>query len=320
MMETKMNPAAIRERVSITALLARLGHQPAHKSGTESVYRSVLSQDGKKRSLCVNDTLGVWYDKGTGKGGNVIDFGLALWPGMDTQKVCGKLSEVMQQVAPAASANVKQSGKRRRKTLKLPYFQIDKICELGQTPAIQQFLERRGIWEEAQGILREVHYHKVDNHQDPVSYAAAGHCNESGGWQVRNKYFKGCLGTKGLTMLLRDNRRLVIFKDIFDYLSWKHDHPGSTDTALMVNKYTLLPAAIKVAMRYPTLTVYFDHSPEGHQSLRQFITELPYATDGTSAFSGYHDYNEKRRTEVRAATESRKPKDLFKNIGVPFER
>jgi hypothetical protein len=112
---------------------------------------------------------------------------------------------------------------------------------------------------------------------------------------------------------------LCVFKGIFDYLSWKHDHPESADSALMVNRYTLLPAAIKVAMRYPELTVYFDHSPEGHQSLRQFITELPYATDGTPAFSGHHDYNEKRRTEVRAESESQKPKDLFKNIEVPFE-
>ena len=315
-----MNPAVIREQVSITGLLARLGYQPAHKSGTESVYRSVLRQDEKKPSLCVNDTLGVWYDKGTGKGGNVIDFGLAFWPGLATREVYGKLCEVMQQVVPSATASVKQAGKRRRITLKLPYFRIDKICELGQTPAIQQFLERRGIWEEAQGILQEVHYRRVDKHEQPIIYCAAGHCNESGGWQVRNKYFKGCLGNKGLTLLPGDNRRLRVFKGIFDYLSWKHEHPECTDSALMVNRFTLLSAAIKVAMRYPTLTVYFDHSPEGHQSLRQFISELPYATDGTSAFSGHHDYNEKRRTEVRAASESQRPKDFFKNIEVPFER
>ncbi|WDF55872.1 hypothetical protein [Mucilaginibacter sp. KACC 22063] len=319
-MESTINPAVIREQVSITALLAKLGHQPVHKSGTESVYRSVLRQDGKKLSLCVNDTLGVWYDKGTGKGGNVIDLGMAFWPGLATREVCGKLCEVMHQAVPATVPAVEQVGKRRRISLKLPYFRIDTICPLGQTPAIRQFLERRGIWEEAQGILQEVHYRRVDKKEEPIIYCAAGHCNESGGWQVRNKYFKGCLGNKGLTLLHGDNRRLCVFKGIFDYLSWKHDHPESADSALMVNRYTLLPAAIKVAMRYPALTVYFDHSPEGHQSLRQFITELPYATDGTPAFSGHHDYNEKRRTEVRAESESQKPKDLFKNIEVPFER
>ncbi|SFT05595.1 hypothetical protein [Mucilaginibacter polytrichastri] len=320
MMQTTMNPAAIREQVSITALLARLGYQPVHNSGRESVYRSVLHQDGKKPSFCVNDTLGMWYDKRTGKGGNVIDFGLAFWPGLATREVCGKLNDVMHQAVLPAVAGVKQAGKRRRKSLKLPYFRIDKVCELGQTTSIRQFLERRGIWEEAQGVLQEVHYHKVDTHQKPTLYAAAGYRNEHGGWQVRNKYFKGCLANKGLTLLAGDSRRLCVFKDIFDYLSWKHEHPDLSNSALIINSYSLLPAAIKVAMRYPELAVYFDHSPEGHQSLRQFITELPYANNGISAFKGHHDYNEKRRSEARAEHEAKKPKDLFKNIEVPFER
>jgi hypothetical protein len=318
MMET-MNPNVIREQVSITGLLAKLGFQPSHNSGQETVYRSILRQDGKKPSFCVNDTLGVWYDKNTGKGGNVIDFGLAFWPGLQTREVCGKLCEVMQQTVPTVP-EAKQPGKRRRQNVKLPYYRIDKVCELGQTPSIRQFLERRGIWREAQGILQEVHYHRVDNHQEPTLYTAAGHRNESGGWQVRNKYFKGCLGNKGLTLLPGDDRRLCVFKNIFDYFSWKNDHPGVNDSALMVNSYNLLPAAIRVAMRYPTLAVYFDHSPEGHTSLRQFITELPYATDGTPAFKGHHDYNEKRRTDVRVANEALLSKDIFKNIEVPFER
>lgn len=317
-MEMTTNPSAIRDQVSITGLLAKLGHQPAHNSRRGLMYRDVLHEDTKKPSLCVNDNLGVWYDHKTGKGGNVIDFGLAFWPGLDIRDVCGKLYEVMQQGPPAADS--KQSRRKRRKTLIQPYYRVDRICELGTTPSIRQFLERRGIWEEAQGILQEVHYHSVHAKLHPQQFFAAGHKTDAGSWQVRNKYFKGCLGNKGLTLLTGDPRRLCVFKDIFDYLSWKHDHPGLDDSALMINSYGQLPAAIKAAMRYPHLTVYFDHSPEGHQSLRQFISELPYATNGTSAFHGHHDYNEKRRTEARAEREAQEPKDLFKNIEIPFIR
>lgn len=319
-MEMTMNPAIIREQVSLTGLLARLGFQPAHTSGREIMYRNVLHEDRKKPSLCVNDNLGVWYDHGTGKGGNVIDFGLAFWPGLGMKDVCGKVYEVMQQAVPATVSLLKHTRRKQRKTLVQPYFKIDKVCELGKTPSIRQYLERRGIWQEAQGILQEVHYHSVHSKLQPRQFSAAGHRNDAGSWQVRNKYFKGCLGNKGLTLFPGDTRRMVIFKDIFDYLSWKHDYPELSDSVLMINSFKQLEPAIKVAMRYPYLTVYFDHSPDGRQSLRQFITELPYAADGTSAFQGHHDYSEKRRTEARAAREAQTPKDFFKNIKVPFER
>ncbi|NHA02521.1 hypothetical protein G7092_01870 [Mucilaginibacter sp. HC2] len=314
-----MNPAVIREQVSITGLLARLGYQPAHNSGREILYSNVLHHDGKKPSLCVNDSLGVWYDHGTGKGGNVIDFGLAFWPELEIRDVCGKLHEIMEQALPAVSL-LKPSRRKRHKTLIQPYYRVDKVCELGRTPSIRLFLEKRGIWEAAQGILKEIHYHSVHAKLQPRQFSAAGHRNEAGSWQVRNKYFKGCLGNKGLTFFPGDSRRLCVFKDIFDYLSWKHDHPEAPDSILMINSYSLLPAAIKMAMRYPNLNVYFDHTPDGHESLRRFITELPYATDGTPAFHGHHDYSEKRRTEARTAFEAKKANNLFKKIQVPFER
>lgn len=315
-----MNPATIREQVSLTGLLARLGFQPVRGAGREIMYRNVLHQDRKKPSLCVNDNLGVWYDHGTGKGGNVIDFGLAFWPGLGMKDVCGKVYEVMQQAVPATVSLLNHTRRKRRKTLVQPYFKIDKVCELGKTPSIRQYLERRGIWQEAQGILQEVHYHSVHSKLQPRQFAAAGHRNDAGSWQVRNKYFKGCLGNKGLTLLPGDTRRLCVFKDMFDYLSWKHEHQELSDSALIINSYSLLPAAIKMATRYPHLNVYFDHTPEGHESLNQFLSELPYAADGTSAFQGHHAYNEKRRTEARAERDAHAPKDLFKNIEVPFIR
>jgi hypothetical protein len=319
-METTINPSVIREQVSITGLLSRLGFEPARNSGRELLYRSMLRDGDTKPSFCVNDSLGVWFDHGTGKGGNVIDFGLAFWPALGFKDVCGKLCEVMQQTAPAAISFFQPGERKRRKALKLPHYRVDKIHSLGHSPAIQQYLERRGIWEIAQGILQEVHYHVTDEKRQVKHFFAAGHRNESGGWEVRNKYFKGCLGHKGLTLIEGDNRRLCLFEGFFDYLSWKHEHQEQQDSALVLNTLSLLPAAIKVATRYPHLTVFFDNDTAGRQASRQFITELPYASDGASAFAGHHDYNDKRRVEARAAREALQPKDLFKNIAVPFER
>lgn len=69
----------LKEQGSIVDLLSRLGHQPVPKRGREKMYISMLRDDDTDPSFSVNDELGVWFDHGAGKGGNIIDFGLAYW-------------------------------------------------------------------------------------------------------------------------------------------------------------------------------------------------------------------------------------------------
>ena len=93
---TTINPTIIKEQVTLAGLLARLGYQPVRPGGHELVYHSMLRKDDRTPSFSVNDALGVWYDHGTGKGGNVIDFGFhAVGKGRNVQgrltKRSGKL-------------------------------------------------------------------------------------------------------------------------------------------------------------------------------------------------------------------------------------
>lgn len=316
-----INPATLRQEVRLSALLARLGYQPAKTTGPEQYYRSMLRDNDRSPSFTVNDQLGAWYDHGSGKGGNLIDFGIAYWPQLSFKEVLAKIWEVAQQVLPDIPANY-QPNSRRRKAQKLPHYQVEHVCELGTTDAITQYLQQRGISDIAPGHLQEVHYIVRDEKQQVKHFFAAGHRNESGGWEVRNKYFKGCLGRKGLTHYVHDTRRVAIFEGYFDFLSWKHEHPDDNSSILVLNTLSLLEAAMRVALVYPEINVYFDHDKGGRIATRSLLKALPYASDRSTIYHGHHDYNDKRKHDAKAQRLAANPpkRDLFAGIEVPFSR
>ena len=53
---------------------------------------------------------------------------------------------------------------------------------------------------------------------------AAGWLNEAGGWEVRNKYFKGCLGQKAISFIPGHQKELCVFEGYINYLSWKTEN------------------------------------------------------------------------------------------------
>src|ERR1022692_1531044 len=94
MLSTAINASDVKAQVSLSDLLARLGFQPLRKSGKELLYLSMLRDSDTKPSFAVNEQLGVWYDHGIGKGGNIIDFGLAFWKNLSFQEVLEKIVQV----------------------------------------------------------------------------------------------------------------------------------------------------------------------------------------------------------------------------------
>lgn len=316
---TTINPTIIKEQVTVAGLLARLGYQPAKPGGRELVYRSMLRDGDRSPSFSVNDALGVWYDHGTGKGGNVIDFGLAYWPDLTFKEVVQKIWEVAQQAVPAVAVSLQPAGRRRR-AQKLPHYQVEEVKPIINNPLIKHYLKNRGVLQLAAERLQEIYYCVEDEKHQRKHFFAAGHQNELGGWEVRNKYFKGCLGKKALTIIAGDARRVVLFEGYFDYLSWCYEHPDDRATVVILNTLSLLEAAIKVAMRYPQVDCYFDHDKPGRQATRTFLKALPYASDRSAIYIGHHDYNDKRKSDARNEREGQKPRDIFKGIKVPFER
>jgi hypothetical protein len=316
-MDQKFTPDLVKDQVSLVELLTKLGYRHIRASGKELIYLSMIRDNDTVPSFCVNPELNVWYDHGLGVGGSVIDFGKAFWPGVPFRQMLIKLWETAE-LDPADLPKMQ----RPRKVQKLPHYTVDSIKELGSTRAIELYLYHRGIREIAQGLLKEVHYTVEISPGQTKPFFAAGHQNEIGGWEVRNKFFKGCLGKKGLTIIKANERQLCVFEGYFDFLSWKHEYPERNASILILNSLALIKCGIKVATYYPKIETYFDHDKPGTAATAQWLKALPYSIDRSANYEGYMDYNDKRRAEakIRRQLDNPKRKGIFDGVEVPFER
>ena len=285
----------IKEQVSLVDLLSRLGYQPVRTAGQEILYLSMIRDSDTKPSFAVNDGLGVWYDHGLGKGGNIIDFGLAYWK-MPFQEVLEKIMQVIGQQLPVKNC-VQEAKFRKRSAVKIPHYEIQEIKELGNNPAITQYLQSRKIWEVAQGRLSEIYYYVEDQKRLRKYFFAAGWQNELGCWEVRNLYFKGCLGHKAISFIPVNDTKLAVFEGYLNYLSWLTENPLATDSVLVLNSIALIQGAIRKAKDYREVNLFFDRDIAGHLAGLDFKKAVPQATDCSHHYLHYNDYNDKLRAE-----------------------
>jgi hypothetical protein len=276
----------IKEQVSLVDLLSRLGFRPLRSAGRELLYISMIRDNDTKPSFTVNEQLGVWYDHGLGKGGNIIDFGLAFW-----QIPIGDVLEKILQITNLPLLPV--IGARKRSPVKIPHYQIENIKELNNNPSITNYLRSRCIWETAQGRLKEVYYYVEDQKKLRKYFYAAGWQNELGAWEVRNPYFKGCLGHKAISMIPGDETRLSVFEGYLNFLSWLTENPQATDSVLVLNSLSLLSIGIIKAKEFAEVSLYFDRDSAGHIAGIDFKKAVPQATDDSAIYKHHNDYNEK---------------------------
>jgi hypothetical protein len=304
----------LKEQASLVDLLSRLGFQPVPKRGREKMYISMLRNNDTNPSFSVNDDLGVWFDHGAGKGGNIIDFGLAYWKHLGFNEVVKKIQDVcsLDVVAPRVL--------RPRKPVKVSHV-VEKVRPLGAHPAITDYLKGRGVFEIAKFYLSEVFYFVEDENDVRKHYFAAGWLNEHNSWEVRNRYFKGCIGHKGITYIPGHPKKAALFEGFLDFLSWRYDNPEADHSIIVLNTLTLLQQGINKAKAFSSLDIYFDRDKAGKNASRDFIKSLPYATDRSKAYEGFNDYNDKLKAQIKTVvTEQETKPNFFADVRVPFER
>jgi hypothetical protein len=286
-MSIQLTAKELKDQASLVDFLARLGHQPVRKSGREKMYLSMLRENDTKPSLSVNDELGVWFDHGTGQGGNIIDLGLGLWPQLSFGEVIQKINDICQLVL------VDEHPRRPRIAVKIPNYIVLEVKSIGNNIAISEYLKKRQIFDIEKDMLREVYYYVKDEKGLRKDYFAAGWQNEKGGWEVRNKYFKGCLGSKAISFIPGHSKKAAVFEGFLNYLSWKAENPAADHSIIILNSVALLAEAIDKAKAFSSLDTYFDRDISGHKASKEFNLALPYATDRSSVFEGFNDYNDK---------------------------
>ena len=124
------------------------------------------------------------------------------------------------------------------------------------------------------------------------TYYAIGFANDTGGWEIRNMYFKGCVAPKAVTTIKRGADRLQIFEGFMDFLSWQTLSPSSKSDAIVLNSLALLPRIKEQIVGYREVESFLDNDDAGRKSFGVLKQMFPQIGDGSARYREHKDLNE----------------------------
>jgi hypothetical protein len=271
--------------IPLATFLSRLGHEPAARRGTRLWYKSPLRQEHTP-SFKVDTSLNCWYDFGLGKGGNIIDLAVEIYKSTDLHY----LKRCIADSCPVPSAQtVAFSFPQRHSAPGMESFEVVPL----EHRALVGYLQQRGIPAHiATANCQEAHY-SVNG----KSYFAVAFKNVSGGWELRNQYFKGCRGRKDISYLpwSRDgpSTECTVFEGFIDYLSALTLGIIIGCDVVILNSVVNVNKAIPYLNDYSVINCYLDNDNAGITALSE-LTAIYGTTviDRSSLYSEFNDLND----------------------------
>ncbi|MEB3801742.1 toprim domain-containing protein [Flavobacterium columnare] len=274
-----MNSLQARE-ISIEKVLQNLGCEPTKSNEIDSWYLSPFRIE-KTASFKVNRKINRWFDHGEQKGGNVIDFvilkfGFNVTEALNYLKKFDDFFYFQKQVFESSDKEEEYVD------------HIEKIIPI-QHLALIQYLKSRGITKyQKANYLKEIHY-TIKNKK----YFALGFRNNSGGFEVRSKYAKICLGVKDVSLIENEKETLRIFEGFFDYLSFiQNEKLNEESDYLILNSVALLNKNSSILKNYKAIELYLDNDVMGDKYTNMITENFENSVDCRTLFKGFKDFNE----------------------------
>lgn len=267
------------KRISLISILDQLKTKKYKDTGRDVWYYSPFRNE-KTSSFKVNIQKNIYYDFGEGKGGNVIDF-IMSYNNCDFR-------EALRLISDRYFFSFHQQPLRKASERKKEEWRIREIKSV-QHPALINYIKKRGVFDQRQ-LLKEIHYTVNDE-----PYFGVGFENNSGGWEIRNKYRKVCLGKKDLTSIQKGTDTLCIFEGYFDYLSFLQIREvlGFEESDyLILNSVALINRVKDELSNYEKTELYLDNDKAGNKATEALKIISKSAKDNRLLYPNYKDLND----------------------------
>jgi hypothetical protein len=291
-----MNVAQAKQ-LSLPDILARLDRQPAREAKGEYWYLSPFRQE-ETPSFKIDHAGKLWYDFGEGAGGGIIEFAQKYWK-CSVAEALRHLSSLypgslLESATPAARPSLPLF--EAKSAITSDTIEVTSIEPL-KSRALIGYLGGRGIdFKTAQAYVQEIHF---TNHGKP--YFALAFANDSGGYDLRNKYYKGTHGAKDITVLRPvsgEASEVAVFEGFIDYLSaLVHFGASLAETPVIVlNGVPMKERGVEAIrqMGVSTAHLYLDNDSAGHETAEYFREQLPGVNvlDQSGLYAQQKDFNE----------------------------
>jgi hypothetical protein len=270
------------KKIPITEYLSSIGVEPAKIRGNNYWYYSPFRNE-HDASFKVNNKLNLWYDHGSGEGGTIIDLGARI-------NSCS-VSEFVQRLSndnlgPIHFSFHQPDPKEPENKLK-----IVSVSEL-QSQDLIDYLRGRAIDEDvACRFCKEVSFQIADK-----TYHAVGFENKSGGYELRNNWFKGSSAPKDISFIDNDSQKLYVVEGFIDFLSieqLKNKTPsfGSDADFLILNSLSFMNRSQPLLKAHETF-LFLDNDAAGASAKKNLHNQHIPFMDCSGFYASHKDVNE----------------------------
>lgn len=282
------------KNLSIIDFLDKEDIKPSRQKGNAYWYLSPFRNE-RTPSFKVSKKENLWYDYAIQEGGDLVELVRRMY---DKPSV----SDALAVIASKAIATVDKAigtaiAAKEYTTAKMNDV---KLFPLKSHSLLSYFSTRRVDVLIGMMYCREIHYKIEQKHYFGIAFG-----NLSGGYEVRNPYFKGCIGHKDITLIPHTfNSRqdgCVVFEGFMDFLSYltlvkRKEKRFSLDSQcdfLIMNSVGNLKRCLQHLERYSHIHCFLDNDLAGQKTTETISSLYQYrVTDESFRYADHKDVND----------------------------
>ena len=200
------------KQVPIVDFLYILGIEPVKHKASGLWYHAPYRND-RNPSLRVSTDKNVWYDYGIARGGDIFNLAGEFINSNEFVAQAKFISETLGGSFPTSFPHYQRIAEKAVKAKGNPFSDI--VEKPLSHPALRQYLRERGISADvASRFCCQVEYR-----YNGKQFFAVGFKNNSDGYEIRNRFFKGCVSPKDITLIGRNSNVCHLYEGFMDFLS-----------------------------------------------------------------------------------------------------
>ncbi len=274
----------IMKRMPLADFLARLGHEPCRRSRNELWYRAPYRSE-RTPSFRVNVEKQFWYDFGLGNGGDIFTLAGEFLQSDDFMAQAKFIAETAN--VPLEKRTVPVFSPKPSE----PAFEDVEVTPLCHS-VLTGYMAERGIPEE---VARR-HCCRIDYKAHRKRYFAVGFPNMEGGYELRSRYFKGCIPPKSISLVKAKNSTAnvcSVFEGFMDFFSAVTLGMAKGCDCLVLNSVANVEKAMKHLDGYRRIDCFLDRDDAGRRTLATLKERYGERVfDRSALYNGCKDLNE----------------------------
>ena len=267
--------------IKLEEVLFSLGHHPTKQNEKEAWFLNPFATENHA-SFKLDKRNNIWYLDSEGIGGNNTDF---------MQKYLNaSVKEVLEWAEKQNFFSFQlQNIIQKQNSLKENY-QITEIKEL-QNENLKKYLHQRGLSQIIYPLIKEVHFTIGEKNLYTIGFE-----NRSGGWELRNSFYKGSLLKKDISLInlnnQTENKNVAVFEGFTDALSFVEMKPFYKGDLLVMNSISLLNRTKEYLKNYSEIHLFLDNDKAGENCKTSILKSFPEAKNHSEIYALHKDLND----------------------------